>query len=83
MDRRFDSRDNRAALVRNQRLARALAPAVVLATVLAASFGTRTIWTNGRSDGVTRTFLALAIVAFAVWLATPALDRARRGPAPS
>jgi hypothetical protein len=69
-------------LARNQRLARALAPAVMLATILAAAHGTRTIWTNGRSDGVTRAFLASAIVAFAVWLATPALDRARREPAP-
>jgi hypothetical protein len=65
-------------LVRNQRLARALAPAVVLATLLAAAFGTRTIWTNGRSDGVTRTFLAFAIVAIAGWLVTPALDRVGR-----
>jgi hypothetical protein len=68
-------------LARARSLQLALAPAVVMATGIAAAFLTATLWSEGNHEGRVKAFAAFGIVAFAGWLATPALDRALRRPA--
>ncbi len=61
-------------LARTRTLQVIVLPAVVIATVASAALFTLTIWGDGRVKALS----AFAIVAFAGWLATPALERASR-----
>jgi hypothetical protein len=65
-------------LARARRLPLVLAPAVAIATGIAAAFLTATLWSEGNHDARVKAFAAFGIIGFGGWLATPVLERVSR-----